>query len=496
VKSVQKALKSLPKTLDETYERILLAIDEEYQRVALEALRWLCFSTKVLDINELAEAAVFSAVVQEPSKEAPFEVSFDPSERIADPLDILGILSGLVVIRFPVRKDSPEKPDDSSVSELDLFEDGDDCEERPINVTRTSKILLAHFSIKEYLVSGRLKSQVQEFAIDESRADQLLATNCLYYAFYSQSFFKDGMQIYQGWQKHPVPPKQVYDGSYPLLHYAWYRWLRHARRVKYESELDKMIISLFNADLQLQRCLLFENLERVEHNWSHTLTPLYILSELGLYRACKKLVESQPNMNTREGHYGTALQVASRQGHESIARLLLDNGANSNIEGGYYGTAIRAASYHGRGSIVQILLDHRADVNAQGGDGEVYGTALQAASTQGHKNVVQILLNHGADVNKGGGVEYSTSIHAALAKKHAEVSVILLDHGAILTEYLGGSEAQKALLGKDFKKFVKIQIDEEVDFKKGDELSTEDVMDPEQIRKRKTIAFSRIGRRE
>ena len=204
----------------------------------------------------------------------------------------------------------------------------------------------------------------------------------------------------------------------------------------------------------MQSCLLLQHLERVDQEFSDTLTPLYVLSALGLYLPLKKLIESGPDMNKREGHYGSALQAASYRSRKSIVRLLLDHGADVNIKGGRYDSALQAASYRGSESIVQLLLDHGADANAQGGK---YETALRAASSEGHKNTVQILLDYGANVNSQGGGIYSTPIQAALAGRHAEVSVLLLERGAIPTEYEGGTEAQAVLMRKDFKKFVETQ---------------------------------------
>ena len=483
LKSVQKALKSLPKTLDETYERVLQEIDEEYQHVALEALRWLCFSEEILKINELAEAAVFSAVVQAPSKEKPFDVGFDPNERIQDPLDILGILSGLVITRSPAQRTFLGESNDRNLSTP--FEGDNDREEtaRPLDVAERSEIILAHFSVKEYLVSGRLRSQVQHFAIDKSHAHQVLATNCLYYGFYSQSFL-EGNNDWQLSRKRPSS-EWPYDASYPLLHYALYVWLFHAKRVEYESELNKLIISVFNTELQLRLSLLLRHFLEIENVASRELSPLYIFSSLGLYLPCKKLLESGTDINTLGGHHGYPLQAASAKGHENIVRLLLEHGADINLQseaygsasqvasfrsyenvvqllleygadinlqGGLYGTALQAASRRGYENIVRLLLEHGADVNAQGGE---YGTALRVASLWGHNNVVRVLLEHGADVNIQ---DDSTPIQLALLMKRTETAVILLNRGAIPTRYLGGDKAAEALLEKNFELFVSLQI--------------------------------------
>ncbi len=86
---VKKALTSLPKTLSESYERILLAIDEEHRRKALVALQWISHCCQPITIEELAEA-----VIIDPSATQ----SFNPHDRIPKPSWLLEILSGLVVV--------------------------------------------------------------------------------------------------------------------------------------------------------------------------------------------------------------------------------------------------------------------------------------------------------------------------------------------------------------------------------------------------------------
>jgi hypothetical protein len=138
IKKVREVLGNLPKTLDETYERILLSADEDYQDTIAEALRWLCFSEETLTIAQLAEAAVFSATVAPPSEEAPLEISFDKDAFFQDPLDILGLLSGLVVCLPVANTDDSDEWDDGNDSEelgytdeadkLDGVVDSDDME--------------------------------------------------------------------------------------------------------------------------------------------------------------------------------------------------------------------------------------------------------------------------------------------------------------------------------------------------------------------------------
>ena len=463
---------------------MLFAIDEEHQEVAIAALRWLCFSAEVLTIRELAEASVFSAFVKAPSKGSPFEVSFDSNERIEDPFDVLIILSGLVTTR-----------------EYELyFNEGSSVVQnsesnQPRTTAKNFEILLAHFSVKEYLVSGRLRDQVQPFALDEDLAHERMATTCIYYVLFSQPCLEyppnDDLQV----MLYDRSSSSKYGKEYPLFRYAARNWRIHTWSVEDQTQLSDRILSLFSAELPIQWGLFFRNLSFVDKNNARTLTSLYLLSTLGLYQPVKKLLDIEKSIFSPEGFYGSALQTASGYGNESIVQLLIDHGAGVNLKVGQYGCALQAASHHGYESIVQLLIDHGADVNLEGGvhgcaliaasqrgygsivqllldyganvnliggkygsafqgalrhddlaiaqtlldygadvncEGGCYGTALQAASTRGSLEIVQFLLDHGADVEISGGGRYGTPIQAALRENHVEISVMLLEHGAIL----------------------------------------------------------------
>jgi len=370
--------------LDETYERILLSIDNEYQNLAVEALRWLCFSTKVLEVRELAEAAVFSTTAQ-CTKETPLEVSFDVRERIQDPLDILGILSGLVVYRLPNVQD-----DDDGFSDDDDFSDININHDPSIAGTDKTKgkVLLSHFSVKEYLVSSRLGSKVEQFALYEDRSHEILATKCLYYALYFQLFIDDRGKI-------SCSNSSAFD--YHLEDYAFGGWVNHAKKVDYESELTHLIISFIQTRESPGITLPYFHHLDIK---SEVPSPIYLTSFWELYWPCKKLAETGTDVNTQGGVCGSALQAASSNGEESIVQLLLSNGADVNIQGGYYGSALQAASFGCGVYVVQLLLDNGANVNIQGG---IYGSALQAASLNSEESVVQLLLDYKADVNIQGG---------------------------------------------------------------------------------------------
>ena len=118
-------MSSLPETLDETYSRILDSIDADDSKDALKILQWLVYSARPLRIEELAEVLTVNTEFTPPL--------FDAEQRFLDPRDVLDICSSLVATTVEISG-----------------KDGDEREEILVQ--------LAHFSVKEYLVSERIRA--------------------------------------------------------------------------------------------------------------------------------------------------------------------------------------------------------------------------------------------------------------------------------------------------------------------------------------------------
>jgi hypothetical protein len=86
VAAVRKALQELPRTLDDTYNRILDNIPEEYRKEAICVMRLLAVSFRPLTIEEVAEATAVDVENEE----------FDTENRLRNPEVILEICSSLV----------------------------------------------------------------------------------------------------------------------------------------------------------------------------------------------------------------------------------------------------------------------------------------------------------------------------------------------------------------------------------------------------------------
>jgi ankyrin repeat protein len=381
-------LQDLPGTLDETYDRILLSIDNDhYAEYALRMLKWLAFSSRPLRIHEIAEAVAINVEC----------ASFNPDEILEDPLDALKICSGLVSLA------TPDSLLDDSDHEDDTADSGEDDSR-----SRQPTIVLAHYSVKEYLVSERIqRNQMKRYSLQEAACHSYIARSCLSYLFQ----FDDAASFCN--ETFRTSELAIYSATF---------WTEHTRAAgKGDEILLQLIMELF-----LRRKGAFLNSLRIrdsESVWDSDITstlenirsPLYWASQAGLTEAVEELVcNAGLDVNPEYGRSShNALIIASDAGHYDIVELLLSNGADVNAQGGFYGNALQTALDSGSESLIAelLLISNGADVNAQGGG---HGDALQAALTSGSENLIaELLLSNDADVNAQGG-RHGDALQAAL----------------------------------------------------------------------------------
>ncbi|PVH67497.1 hypothetical protein DL98DRAFT_296048, partial [Cadophora sp. DSE1049] len=341
VDALRKALKSLPNTLDETYARMLLSIDEDYSQDAFRILQWLVYSARPLRIEEMVEVI---AIDTEESR-------FNPENRLPDPRDLLTICSSLV----------------TTISVTTEGNDGASNE--------TTELRLAHFSVKEYLISDRIRTGTA-FQYDiQSRGEEEIAQSCVTYLLHFQS---------------GVLTLRNLD-TFPLALYAAEYWCRHFRAMKDSDQATKLGMQLFQGDAFINWIRLWDLDEPwrgsdISGDATNFAPPLYYASHQGLFKLVSLLLEKGADVNAQGGYYGNALQAASAEGHEAIVALLLEKGADVNAQDGYHDSALEAALVEGHETIAALLLEKGADVNTQGG----YGSALQAALVMGHEAIVAL----------------------------------------------------------------------------------------------------------
>jgi ankyrin repeat protein len=387
--SIRQILSELPRTLDETYERILLKIDEEKRAYAHRLFQWLVVSIRPLRVEELAE---LFAVLPGAESKSGFNIGWRPE----DPEEfILSACSTLVAI---------------------------------VDVRGRKVAQFSHFSAREYLTSDRIanSAHVSHFHIHLKSAHTVLARTCLN-ALLQLDYSIDKTKIQ----------------SFPLAWYAAEHWVDHARYEGVSSDIQYEMDCLF--DRKTPHFAAWNWLHNVDGSQNRYLLstcptwpdagPLYCSALCGFRDLAERLLTAYPHdANARGGHHETALYAAFINGYLDIVLLLLERGADAEFRGRHSQTLLYMASSRGYAEVVRSLIDHRADLNSVCDDIEgictnVKRTPLLVASRNDRQEVARVLLGHSADVNYQDNFGRSP-LHLVLCHPSNNLVRLLLDHNA------------------------------------------------------------------
>ena len=410
MQKIPYALKTLPKTLDETYERTLKDIDEEKWEYAHRIFQFLTVSARPLYVQELAE--VFAISIDEEISQTTGIPDFNPRWRQPDAESaVLSACPSLIAV---------------------VKIDGDQV------------IQFSHFSVQEFLTSDRLRDQcsirLSQFHVLPRPAHTFFAKACLSVLLQLNSHIHKGS----------------IEGMFPLATYAAEHWVSHAQRgdvsligdgMDHLFETDKpqfaAWIWVYNIDSPSG-----PHLERTHPGIPET-APLYYAALCGFLDMVKRLVESHPDDVTTLGCDGrTPLHAALRNGHSDVALLLLRHKADANARDNQDETPLQIASRLGDIKAIQSLIDCQANPNAKNRANE---TPLSLASRNGRLEAARLLLKNGASVDHQITLG-RTALHVAAEHGHYPIALLLLNNGAnvdALDKYLRTPLHVAADQGKD-----------------------------------------------
>ncbi|KAG9526562.1 Pfs, NACHT and ankyrin domain protein, partial [Aureobasidium melanogenum] len=394
LRSLHKALNTLPTTLDETYARILDNLPSMYLQDTIKLLQVLTWSERPLLIEEAVD---YLAV------ELESEPGFDKENRLPVPKEIMRFCSSLVTVA------------QASENIREYFEDT--CPDVSRENQVGEEIRLAHYSVKEYLTSDRRQGGGFCLQLGRATSATYIGSVMLTYLLHLQTNM----------------PKQAVILEYPLAMYCASHWMEFARVANAEdNRLRTLIEGLL---LVPERCHHWLSLfcpDKRGHRYPKPPTqlpqPLYYASLGGLEYMVARLLESGADINSEGDEYDNALQAAAANGLENMVNLLIQKGADVNAYRGRAST-LQVASGTGHVRVVQSLLANGADVNAKGGKNGGNISALQAACFIGHLEVVELLLDNGADVNIQGG-QLGSAIQIASLIGCDKIVELLLERGA------------------------------------------------------------------
>ncbi|KAK7178576.1 Ankyrin repeat domain-containing protein 50-like protein 1 [Paraphaeosphaeria sporulosa] len=162
-------------------------------------------------------------------------------------------------------------------------------------------------------------------------------------------------------------------------------------------------------------------------------TPLSWAAEHGREAVVKLLLDKGAELESRDDNYGrTPLSWAAENGHEAVVRLLLDKGTDLESKDNMYNwTPLSWAAKNGHEAVVRLLLDKGADLELT--SKEYDEEQLLVAARKGHEAVVKRLVDKGADLESKDKKRYGqTPLSWASENGHGAVVMLLLDMGADL----------------------------------------------------------------
>ena len=389
--NLRRMLEELPKSLDETYQRILKEINNANHKQAHQLLQCLAVAQRPLQVEELAEVLALDV----DSGGIP---RFNANWRWEDhEAAVLSACSSLVsvVINHGYR-----------------INDG------------SRVVQFSHFSVKEFLTSDRLTSMedVSYFYIASEPSHAILAQACLGVFFSVDDHTSE---------------ERIEDIA--LLSYADEYWDEHARVGKVELRIQDALDCFFDVDkphFEAHFCRGIDGdslrLFRVPiEDPKGVLSPattFFFASKIGLRCLAERLIASnqQQIIGFRFKGWPPLHWIVRDNEMIETARLLLAHGADIN-------------SHPDCDEIEKNLQISGADVSSEDSSSdtdidlmsmnETSFTPLHIAVKEGYFDMCQMLLEHKADVHaqdkKG-----NTPLHLALSGDHLDISRILLEYNA------------------------------------------------------------------
>jgi hypothetical protein len=329
VAAIRKALAAgLPKNLDQTYDQILLQIDEAHQQDVLKTLQALTATVESLTLEEIVEILAVDLDSDPPH--------FDPDSRLFDSRSILSMCSSLVTTIKTTRWSS--YPDREHVTFLKL----------------------AHASVADYLTQPKLHGPSQ-FHFSTTPSRQFLAQCCLTYLMDSE--FASGHQ--SRWKGETNLLRRIY----PFITHAALNWPKYLRKEHSDPDdyLEPRTIELLQSFFGTWKTPSGGNftfwvgmlIPDVPYDHIRKTQPLYYAASFGLTEIVELILESEKDIeiNALGGRaHSTALHVGTYRNHIEVVKLLLARGADPNIRNDTDEAPLYWAAINGNQEMQDLLI--------------------------------------------------------------------------------------------------------------------------------------------
>jgi Ankyrin repeats (3 copies) len=355
MKDIRQALSRLPKSLQETYENILEKVDPGSVQVVRQTLQWL-----VCDVSTFTLAELYECLAIEQGMD-----HIDDEAQLSTPMDIYDLCGSLITF------------------------------------TAEGEVILAHLSVKDYLLSDSIKhGKASAFALSAPLANAENAFKCLTYLSFAA--FRTG-------PARTADEFEIRLLNHQFLEHASKYWPSYAENAGSSSEeLKAHVLEFFTpacrpqfmswlqvicSDVVLRRQDLkrtaIERRKAAYNYYPKQATPLYYAASFGIEHVVRALLEQDAEVDATGGRLGaTAFHAASLRGHIKIMDILFQNGADPNKMDFIKKTALNSAALVGNVEVIKYLLAHGADPDLEDDRGK---TAYDWACILGHEEAIKVL---------------------------------------------------------------------------------------------------------
>jgi hypothetical protein len=276
--ALRRILEELPKTLDTTYERILLGIEDSKREYTYRLLQCLVVSIRPLRVEELAGVL---AVRLDEGEDSEYHSDWRPEDARQA---VFSACSSLITV---------------------------------VNVNGSPVIQFSHFSVKEFLMSSRLANageRLSPYHILPQSAHTFLSRSCL------SVLLSLGDDV----EKSAVEQQ-------PFATYAAQYWVDHAKFKGVSSSIQDLMERLFDPDgPHFATWVWIYDIDRPWMGSMSTLRPtqpeakpLYYAALCGFRSLAEQLIVThQMDIDANGGDHGTALNAALAKGELEIAQTL------------------------------------------------------------------------------------------------------------------------------------------------------------------------------
>ena len=431
VGDVRRALETLPKGLDDTYDQTVQRMQDGRQwELAKQALMWTVQARRPLHLNEFNHALTIQSGMLEIDED---DIQ-DGEMFISECAGLVIVDKGSLLVRlvhetaqdyFSRTRSEPILPGaarlvaEACLSYLMLDVMAQNSEPTVAEVAiRIDELPFLRYSarywgvhVSQTLEDEGIQTQVLGLLADSKRLSSSVDVLSL-----PDLPDLSSMDIKEFWRpRYQASTRHAYPEATPLCIAAYFGLTSVAEYLlsvdiellgkKCSQERTPLHYSAGNGHLEMTNVLISKNAD-VNATDANGITPLHLAADGSSIQVIEALIHANAQINARtqtvdhhsDWSYSTPLHWAASEGRADNVRTLVNAGANVELGNSWHRTPLFLATRQSRIEVMELLIDRGANVNNER-DGR--GTPICWAAENNHLDAAKLLQRHGAKLCVG-----------------------------------------------------------------------------------------------